>query len=158
MCGVMGPRRCIEAVRFCCWRDVVSTYENDFSADGAEIWDVGAGVPSRGLRVDVVFLEDLREMFVRRTTDALALQRDQERFARMRGEEVVARLEYGREVFWARETDGKGAVHEVEVFLGWVGGVGGLESDVEEADAVLELDFEIDTLAADGGECTVVGV
>lgn len=44
------------------------------------------------------------------------------------------------------------------MLLAWIGGVGWLGADVEEADSVLELCFDVDGLAFYGGERLVVGV
>ena len=97
-----------------------------------------------------MLLEYLGEMFVRGAAYAFALQRDEDRFAGVGREEVVAYLQDRAKVLRASETDWEGAMYEVEVFLGSVGGVNGLESDVKEANAVLELSFEIDYLTANG--------
>lgn len=45
------------------------------------------------------------------------------------------------EVFGARQGDGEDAVDEVKRFVVWILWVTGLDADVEEADAVLELLF-----------------
>ena len=97
-----------------------------------------------------MLLEYLSEMLIRGAAYAFALQRDEDCFAGVGGEEVVAYLHYWRKVLWAGEADREGAVHEVEVFLRSVGGVNGLEPDVEEANAVLELSLQIDDLTANG--------
>lgn len=88
------------------------------------------------MRCDVVLLEDGSEMGVCCVSNALSLRRNQEGFARICGEEVITCLQDGGEVAAACETNRERAMNEVEIFLGRVGIVGRLQTDVEEADTV----------------------
>jgi hypothetical protein len=97
-------------------------------------------------------------MVVGRCADAFALEGYEDCFAGVKGKEVIACLENGSKVFGSRETDGKGAVDEIEIFFSRVGSVHGLQAYVEEANAVRELRGDVYGLTSDGGESAVVGV
>lgn len=151
----MGPGGCVEPIR--CEGGVASD-EDEFAAGGAEVRYRRGRIPLRGVGADVVLREDVGEVLVCGGADALALEGDEDCFGGVGDKEGVACLQDGGEVFGAGEAVGKGAVDEIEIFLGWVCGVDGLEAYVEEADALVELCFDVGDLTADGWERSVVCV
>jgi len=153
--GIVRPGGCVEPI---CRRGGVASDEDEFAAGGAEVGDRRCRVPFRGVGGYVVLRENVCEVLVCGGADALALEGDEDCFRGVGGEEGVACLQDGGEVFGAGEAVGEGAVDEIEMFFGWVCGVDGLEAYVQEADALVELRFDVGDLTADRGEGAVMCV
>ena len=115
-------------------------------------------MPLRCVGADVVLFEELGEMLVGGAAYAFSFQAEEDCFAGVGGEEGIACLEDGGEVLWACETDGEGAVDEVQILLGRVGGVHGLHPNVKEANPVSKLGCDVDDLTAHGRQSAVVSV
>jgi hypothetical protein len=145
VCGIVWPGRSIQTHRF---RGLKPTYKNDFTAHGAETRNCSAGVPFLVGRGYIMFFKYMSEMMVCGAADTFALQGHEDCFVGVLGQEIVACLEDGGKVFRAGETDGEGAMYKVQILLGHVGCVSGLQAYVEEADTVRELRGDVDGLAS----------
>lgn len=130
--------------------------EDDFVARFADGRDAGCGVPSADV-ARIVVAQDARELGVGGVAGAFAFEGHDDRFAGVAVEEGEDVVDEVAEVFVACQGDGEDAVDEDEGVFGEVFGAFGLDSDIEEADAVIELFPGADGLASDGGKGTEAG-
>ncbi len=117
-------------------------------AEGGDPWRGEPMIDVAG----VVVAEDAGELCVGGVSGAFAFYGHDYGLGRVpveEGEDVVDEV---AEIFVACQGDGEDAVDEDDAVFGEILGGFGLNSNVEEADAVVELFAGTDCLAADGGE------
>lgn len=125
--------------------------EDDLAAGFAEGGDAGGGEPAVWVG-GVVVVQDARELLVGGVAGSFALEGHDDCFGGVAVEEGVEFGEEVAEVFRAGEGDGEDGVDEDELVVGGIIWVFGLDPDVEEADAVVELFGGRCGLASDGRE------
>ena len=99
----------------------------------------------------------MAQLVVRGLAWALALDAHDDGLAWVRIQKAADLVDEVAEVLVARDRDGEDTVHKDEAVLGRVCGGFGLDADVEEAHAVVELVARRDGLAAHGGKRFVAG-
>ena len=96
-------------------------------------------------------VKDSRDLLIRVLAGTFAFETEEDGLAWVLLQELEHVVEEVAEVFVTGERDGEDAVDEDQSIVGGIEGRFGLQADVEEADAVLELDKWGYGLASDGG-------
>ena len=157
---VVGPDVAVDAPAFAApfflqgFVEREAAHQDDLAARLAQARDAGLGEP--GLRVGVVFLQDLGELGVGAVAGAFAFEGEEEGFAGVGVEEVENVGVEVFEVLCAGEADGEDGVDQDQLVRVGLVGRGDLDAQVEEAHAVLELFFRTDCLTSYRGRGVVV--